>query len=367
MRPPDGGIDVAIIGAGPAGSAAAIRLARSGRRVVLIEKKRFPREKVCGGCLSGAGTAGLRELLGPDRPLPGIPGARVSFIIGSYRLTCRPRGETRMVPRSVLDTLLADTAAAAGAEVRYGMAAGLERTAAGWEVVVGDERIRARTILLACGFGGLVRRLGIQGRSVRRRLFGQMWFQPPVPPLPEVGALELHWLRGGYVGLATPDVNHCVVAIAADTADQRDGGAFDTLRRRNPDAPIWQAIPADAPRRFDASGIAGFPWEPERLGVDNVLLVGDAAGFVEPYSGEGMGQAMRSARCAAAAILEGGDPLPRYTALMRGRHRRTMRRIRFVGRILGARPLHFLAERRPILPRGLLVHLVKGMHVKGTL
>jgi hypothetical protein len=52
---------------------------------------------------------------------------------------------------------------------------------------------------------------------------------------------------------------------------------------------------------------------------------------------------------------------------MRGRHRRTMRRIRLVSRILSTRPLQFLAERRPILPRGLLVHLVKGMHVKGAL
>ena len=80
--------DVAIIGAGPAGSAAAIELARAGRRTLLIEKKRFPREKVCGGCLSGPATARLRQLLGPDRPLPGVEATQATFVIGSYRLAC---------------------------------------------------------------------------------------------------------------------------------------------------------------------------------------------------------------------------------------------------------------------------------------
>src|SRR5512139_2655565 len=108
MPSTDSSFDVAIIGAGPAGSAAAIELARAGRRTLLVEKKRFPREKVCGGCLSGPATARLRQLLDCDRPLPGVDVTQATFVIGSYRLTCRPNGLTRMVPRSVLDACLAD-------------------------------------------------------------------------------------------------------------------------------------------------------------------------------------------------------------------------------------------------------------------
>jgi len=363
----DPSFDVAIIGAGPAGSAAAIELARAGRRTILIEKKHFPREKVCGGCLSGPATARLRQLLGPERPLPGVGVTEATLVIGSYRLTCRPNGTTRMVPRSVLDACLAEAAAAAGAQVRYGSPASLERGSAGWEVVLGDERILAGTVLIACGLSGLPHRLGIQARESRRRLIGQMWFQPAEPPLPPIGCIELHWLRGGYVGLATPEADRCVVAIAVDAAEHSTGHVFEYLRQRNPQASIWGILPPDGPRRFNAIGTAGFPWMPERLGVDNVLLVGDAAGFEEPYTGEGIGQAMRSAACAVRAILEDGKPLGRYTALMRGRHRAVMRRTRRVRRLLDLPLTHYLAQRWPVLPRGLLSRLMEQIHVKGAL
>src|SRR5262245_14627681 len=100
-------VDVVIIGAGPAGSAAAIELSRAGRRVILIERKTFPRAKVCGGCLSGPAAARLKQLLGPNAKPPGIPGSQVSFVIGSYRLTCHPEGTTWMVSRAEMDARLA--------------------------------------------------------------------------------------------------------------------------------------------------------------------------------------------------------------------------------------------------------------------
>lgn len=367
MGPRNAAYDVAIIGAGPAGSAAAIGLARAGRRTIVIEKKQFPREKVCGGCLSGPATTCLQELLGTDRPLPGVCVARITFVIGRYRIVCRANGATRMVPRAVLDTCLADTAAAAGAEVRYGEAATLTRGEAGWNAVVGGETIRARTILVACGLSGLPFRLGIPDRNGHRRLIGQMWFQPAEPPLPDIGCAEMHWLRGGYVGLATPSADHCVVAMVADAQEHAGGNPLERLRQRNPDAEIWHTLPADAPRRYHAAGIAGFPWRPDRLGVDNVLLIGDAAGFEEPYSGEGIGQAMRSAACAVRAVLSDAEPLAYYTALMGHRHCLVMRRTRFVRRVLDLPLIHYLAGKAPIVPPEPFAQLMRTVHLKGAI
>src|SRR5262245_54566169 len=96
----DSEFDVAIIGAGPAGSAAAIALARANQRVLLIDKRAFPRQKVCGGCLSGHALRGLRELLGGAAALPGVATREIRFVVGSHRFTCQPEGEAWLAPRA---------------------------------------------------------------------------------------------------------------------------------------------------------------------------------------------------------------------------------------------------------------------------
>lgn len=367
-------VDVAIIGAGPAGSAAAIELARGGRRVLLIEKQRNGRDKVCGGCLSGPAVRRLQYLLGPDRPLPGVEGVRITFVIGQCRLTGYPNGATRLVARGEFDALLADAAVSAGAQLRYGETATLERGETGWDVLAGGERIGAGTILLACGLSGLPQGLmrkgrcpPARGRHRKRRLIAQKWVQPPEGALPEVGSVELHWLRGGYVGLATPKAEQCVIAFMADAPDDAGESAWGRLRRLNPNALIWTMLPADAPSRYGARGCAGFPWTPQRLGEGNVLLIGDAAGYEEAFSGEGIQQAMCSARCAAQPILEGGAILNRYTSLMSRYHRPVARRARLISSLLRTSFIHSLASRPPGLTRRLLENLVEWVHVRGTL
>jgi len=357
-------VDVAIIGAGPAGSAAAIELARAGRQVLLIERKQFPRDKVCGGCLSGQAVAALRRLIGAEQDLPGIVAERVTFAIGSYRLTCRPRGLTRIALRCELDSFLANTAAAAGAEVCYGEPAALVPSETGWEVLIGDHRVRARWILLAAGLSGLPHKIGIAGRPQQRRMLAQQWTQPTQPALPAVGHVELQWLRGGYVGLATPTRELTVVALAAESPEFPQETAWQRLRRLNPTAPIWNALPADAPGRYGAKGSAGFPWVSVRLGSANVLLIGDAAGYEEPFSGEGMGQALCSAACAAQAVLRGADVLADYTVLMGRYHCPSAARVRRLSRFLHSAWVHRLAEGPMLLPPGLLAHAVDWVHVR---
>ena len=174
----------------------------------------------------------------------------------------------------------------------------------------------------------------------------------------------MHWLRGGYVGLATPTPGRCVVAVAAEVPDNSRETAWLRLRRLNPRTPIWSWLPADAPRKYGAKGAAGFPWSPLRLGKDNVLLIGDAAGHEEPFSGEGMGLAMCSGACAAQATLADGDVLRRYTALMRRHHRPFTRRLRLIGDALRNPLLHDLAAGPVFVPQRLLAHLVQRVHMK---
>lgn len=359
-------VDVAIVGAGPAGSTAGIALARAGRSVLMIEKQRFPRTKVCGGCLSGSTVLALKALLGPDRRPPGVDGSRITVILGNHRSTCYPVGQTWMSPRAQLDACLCDTASVAGAHVRYGEPASFARGNAGWDVLVGQDRIQAATILIASGLGGLSRQIGIRGRSISGPMLAQQWVQPAESPLPSMGGLELHWLRGGYVGLATPEAGCCVVALAAKAATVAGHSPFEVLRRLNPRASIWDMLPSDAPRRFGAKGTAGFPWIPERPGVANVLLIGDASGYPEPFSGAGIGQAIDSAQCAARAILDGGDLQKKYAALMRPHYRRFWRSRR-ISSVLNqvVKILPSLAAPQPV--KWLLSRGMERIHVRGNL
>lgn len=357
-------VDVAIIGAGPAGSAAAIELARAGRSVLLIDAKTFPRSKVCGGCLSGSATARFKQLLGPDRDIPGVPGAQISFVIGSYRLTVDPHGATWMVARAEMDAALAAAAADAGARTAFGESATLVWADERWDVLLGSERVRANVVLLASGLGGLPRQLGIRNLCPSRPMVAQQWIQPAGSDLPPLAHVELHWLRDGYVGLATPHADTCVVAIGCDRPDTAGESAWDRLRRLNPKAKIWDILSADAPREYGARGTAGFPWLPDTLSNANALLIGDAAGYAEPYSGEGIGQAMCSAACAAQAVLANGNIAADYADLMHRRHRRIVRRTRWLRTVLRSEAVQYLASKRPLLPRRWLSRLVEGVHVR---
>ncbi|MGB4257034.1 MAG: FAD-dependent oxidoreductase, partial [Phycisphaerae bacterium] len=258
--------DIAIVGAGPAGASAAIRLARAGRRVVLIDRKHFPRQKVCGGCLSGPAVARLRELLDEGQPLPGVAATCITFVIGNYRLTCRSDGRTQVVHRAELDAVLVEAATKAGADGWFGEPATIELADPGrnrFSVRVGNRRLEAGTVLIATGVAGLAGKL-VGGRAAQPGMLAQQWVQPAGPGLPEPGAVELHWLRGGYVGLASPQAGECVVALAARVVQDAGESACDRLRRLNPGARLWNLLLPDAPRRYGARGTAGFPWRPRR-------------------------------------------------------------------------------------------------------
>ena len=356
--------DVAVIGAGPAGATAATLLARAGRRVVVFEKKHLGRDKICGGCLSGLAVEQVREVLGEDAESIGYRSTRITFVVGRYRIPCRTTGQTRVVDRAELDAELANAAGQAGADMHFETAAALERDASAWAVRINDAICHPRWILLATGLARLPRELG-NTTPIERPLVGQQWLQQDEPGMPEPGEIEMHWLRRGYVGLATLATGRTIVALAAETAALSGSTPLVCLQRLNPDAEVFERLATNASQRSLTRGAAGFPWRPRCVGVDNLLLVGDAAGFEEPFSGEGIGQAMRSGRLAAEAIVREESTVERYTESMWA-HARTMRRTRLVGELLRTELIHRLASHRPVVPRMVLATIIRRMHIKGA-
>jgi flavin-dependent dehydrogenase len=166
--------------------------------------------------------------------------------------------------------------------------------------------------------------------------------------------------------MATPDSDGCVLALAVDRRVVDGHGPLEGLRRLNPQAAIWERLQSGVGREGAAKGAAAFPWLPDRLGNGNVLLIGDAAGYAEPFSGTGMAQAMFSAECATKAIVGAGDALRNYQRLMR-RHRRALWKTLVLSALLRGRLARAALSRRFAPAEPWLARCVERVHVHGGL
>jgi len=302
--------DVAIVGGGPAGSACAAFCAEAGLRALLLERAVFPREKVCGDCLNPSCWPILERLGVADRILA-QPHSRFSEVVFagargasiSCALPDSPRGEIA-IPRSVLDKILLDRAREAGAEVREGVA--VTAIAPGWEITAAGETFRARILVAADGRNSTVARLlGLLPAAKKDRVGAQTHL-----PLPDGFGekVQMHFLPNGYCGTASVGgglMNLCLVARPA----------------RLPELKLWAAgefqIPVDQTWRTIT------PLERDAVcpAHENLLLIGDAARVVEPFTGEGIYYALASGALVASHIAKG--ELPGYATaharLYRGR------------------------------------------------
>lgn len=348
--------DVIVIGAGPAGALAAHQLARRQLRVLLVDKRTFPRWKICGSCLNGVAlraleTAGLGDLLDA---LGAVPLERIRLALQGRELELAlPAG--RSLSRSRLDLALCEAAIAAGAVLRSPWEATVAGShPAGREVLLrcgaDVQRTSARVVLVASGLGSpaLGAELPIETRISRRARIGAGCELDAGVRGYGRGTIHMAIGRHGYVGLvrneagalnlaAAFDRPHLIAAggPAASAAAVLAEAGFAPLPEAA--AATWRATPALTRRSSPPA-------------ADRVLLLGDAAGYVEPFTGEGMGWALVGALAVVPLVLQGQQEW--NTALEREWARRH-------GRLIGTRQrfCHGLAFalRRPGLSRALLV------------
>jgi menaquinone-9 beta-reductase len=309
--------DVVIAGGGPAGSTLATLLRRCGRSVALCDAARFPRHKICGEYVPPAALSTFARLgvlddiraLGPRRPVGmAVISPDGTEVLGRYADSARGLS----IRRYDLDRVLLEGARRSGAVVlEQTRVAALQRPpGGGFEVTVhrstGPEVLRARILVGADGRNSFVaRRLGLRRSEPRHRKWAVMaHFRGEVTQSDHGEMIVTPYGYCGINPLPGRLANVCVVIDRGDLGRAAGRGArlADFLRERIASHPLTRA-------RLEGAEIAAGPWATGPLACravrcvdDAVLLVGDAAGFYDPFTGEGIGMALRGAELAAEVL-----------------------------------------------------------------
>jgi geranylgeranyl reductase family protein len=318
--------DVVVVGAGPAGTAAAITLSRLGRRVTVVDRAEFPRDKCCGDGLTAAALRRAEHLgLDPDLVASWQPVHEVEVVAPSGRRVSLPFDSDGggwfavSARREDLDAAMVETARRSGAEVIEGCAVGSVSSVDNSGVVVDLEngrRLGARYVLACDGMWSPVRRsLGLTppgylgewqaGRQYMRNT-GPLarnlwvWFEPDMIP----GYAWSFPLAGGRV-----NVGYGVLRGSDRAGGHLRGQRIDWTERPHiaevlgpdaaPEGP-WRAWPI--PTRIGQASLSA-------LG-GRVLFAGDAAGACDPMTGEGIAQAFETGEVAARSLVQAGPGEP---------------------------------------------------------
>jgi menaquinone-9 beta-reductase len=294
--------DVAIVGGGPAGSSCAAFCAAAGLRTLVLDREKFPREKVCGDCLNPSCWPVLEqlELAQRVRDLPHSKLSSVEFIAmdGCQVIVDLPSGDVCeiSVKRSLFDDLLLRRARELGADVHEQTTARGVSKNDNWNIeTASGEFFQARILVGADGRNSTVARLcNLLPPAERERVA----LQAHVPRPRDFGdRIVLQFLPAGYSGQAPVNdtqLNLCLVGTPP---------TISTLRE-------WAERQFDLPANQPWRTITPLTRSPVPAAHENLFFIGDAARVVEPFTGEGIYYAVRSGELAAKAIakiLRGDD------------------------------------------------------------
>jgi flavin-dependent dehydrogenase len=297
--------DVVVIGAGPAGTIAARQLAIEGLCVLLVEKARLPRDKVCGGCLGGVAldlleAMGLGEL--PAR-CGGVPLQTMQLASG-YSTATFPVGRRIALSRRTFDDALVRAAVDAGVTVCDDAAAHLDpATNAESRSISLQHRgttvtVQARAVVVATGLAAAP--ADCTTRTSPRSRIGLGAVMEGCPDNFPVGTLRMACGAAGYVGITAVEDGRVDIAAAIDPATlaaaKSPGQLLGGLLREAGLPPM---------HTLEAAHWRGTPLLTRRttpLAAHRCLIIGDAASYAEPFTGEGIGWAMQSAVLASSLL-----------------------------------------------------------------
>ncbi len=311
--------DIIVIGGGPAGTSSAIFLSRRGYRVLLLDQSRFPRDKVCGEFISPAADAILEELgvlssieAGSPMRLNGLTISsyqRESFSVDYPPLPASGRIMTSLsLPRILLDHLLVKQAVNAGVEVREehkvtdfifdgGNVSGVE----GLDGTKTPFRFTSRIVVDAGGRNAVsLRRFNLKRNGSRKSkiALAAHWENVSLPR----NHCYMHISPPGYTGIAPVGERKANVVLVVDSA---------VLKGRERDAFYREAVLGNSLRRDllrggemaeKARGVDSLAYSVGRPDCGGLVLVGDAMGFIDPFTGEGIYLSLRSSQIAAGVI-----------------------------------------------------------------
>ena len=330
--------DVAVVGAGPAGAMVARELGRRGCAVLLVERQPFPRWKVCGACLNGAAQAALAHAgLGGLVTRAGAPRLTELRMTGWGRTASVALRNSVAFSREALDHALVRAAVEEGVVFADGASAELGAVRDGGRTLTvrGDDveqSVRARVVVAAAGLHGLrasavagpapVATVGLGSRVGLGAVLdgGGSGYRP--------GTVHMVVGPAGYVGLVRQEDRRLNVAAAFDAEWVRGNGSPERAVRAHLESAGMPLLPDGIHRGW--KGTPPLTRQLSSLAEERLFFVGDAGGYVEPFTGEGMAWALWGALALAPlvhdAVARWDEGLVRrWNQVHRGRIRRGQR------------------------------------------
>lgn len=292
--------DAVVVGAGPAGSLAAYGLAGRGVSILLVDRAAFPRPKVCGSCLNELALtileeAGLQHLLSELRAQP----IRRFLFFGEKRRAAIPLLGGAVLSREAFDAALVREAIRKGSEFlpeTYAVSEGLRASTRSLILQRGGKKIsvEAQVVLMADGLGGtfLKNEKNLETKIARLSRIGVNAAVKEASAFYSSETIFMACARGGYVGLVRLEDGRLNIAAALDPQFLKEtegpGRAIRAILRENnlPSANGWETLPW--------RGTPELTRHRSRLASERLFVLGDAASYVEPFTGEGITWALAS-------------------------------------------------------------------------